>query len=191
MAKFNYNHSTSTFKIIGGSKNTYIFGFSFLYDLLRWYLDPQRSCATMAKEFLPKDALEIYWRPVPIIIFRRDQTESEKLKEIFDDFQKSRVDFQKKRDDYKKENQNKPKNPNSTKLEDLPYFKIVEIRIFDKVISYNKIHEYEERRNTEKFIKNHPNLKFFAICNTKQIIVKKEENSDQRFDTENLEVDSF
>lgn len=131
-----------------------IIGFCNLFDLLRWYLDSKRSLGSVSEEFLPKDTEEIYYQAKPIIIFRRDKINIKKLEKIF-------AEFQEIRDHEKEILKNITDNPLS-KLPDL-----------ENPLAY--LDDYIEKFKTERFIHANPYLKYFAICNMTQIVVKKHE----------------
>lgn len=132
-----------------------IIGFSYLFDLLRWYKDPKRSTSSMSKEFLPKGVKEIYYQANPIIIFRRDKINIKKLERIF-------VEFQEIRDHINE------KSPNST--DDDPLSKIPD---FENPLGY--LDDFIEKHKTERFIQENANLRYFVICNIAIVQVKIDE----------------
>jgi len=134
-----------------------IIGFSYLFDLLRWYKDPKRSTSSMSKEFLPKGVKEIYYQANPIIIFRRDKINIKKLERIF-------VEFQEIRDHENEESQNRTDD-------DDPLSKILD---FENPLAY--LDDFIEKHKTERFIHENANLRYFVICNMAKVQVKKDEH---------------
>lgn len=134
-----------------------IIGFSYLFDLLRWYKDPKRSTSSMSKEFLPKGVKEIYYQANPIIIFRRDKINIKKLERIF-------VEFQEIRDHKNEESQNRTDDDDS----------LSKILDFENPLAY--LDDFIEKHKTERFIQENANLRYFVICNITKVQVGKDEH---------------
>ncbi len=134
-----------------------IIGFSYLFDLLRWYKDPKRSTSSMSKEFLPKGVKEIYYQANPIIIFRRDKINIKKLERIF-------VEFQEIRDHKNEESKNRTDDDDS----------LSKILDFENPLAY--LDDFIEKHKTERFIQENANLRYFVICNIAKVQVKKDEH---------------
>jgi len=156
MSNYYYRQCVASLSLGGHAFSPQIIGFSYLFDLLRWYKDPKRSTSSMSMEFLPKGVKEIYYRANPIIIFRRDKINIKKLERIF-------VEFQEIRDNKNKKNQNRTDD-------DDPMSKIPD---FENPLAY--LDDFIEKHKTERFIQENANLRYFVICNIAMVQVKRDE----------------
>jgi len=143
----------------------HIFGFKFLNDLLKWYIDTERSVGVMDRRYNKSDVEKVYYKPNPIIIFRRDRIDEIKLKKVYDNFQRQREEkLQRNKDGVRLAGvKNLPKRRSGVITLDFGDGEIIKLPKPD--------YKYLEKKESEKFMERNPHLKYFAIC-TIEIVTK-------------------
>lgn len=133
---------------IGWPPGPTIIGFRDLTTLLKWHIKSEKIAGVMDKRFLPNEFEKIYFKYVPIVTFRREQINKEKIEQLFSDFENQR-------------NEVKNSPPRNKKYK----------RMRDPL--GDELSKLSERRGTHFFVDERKDMKYFSICRVEQIEIKK------------------